>query len=127
MFRKKTTSLLYDPEFSIREEHLHREINEINKEIGNIRVEDLETSISRHTRRDSGITSTRRTDERQRQRNVSPFDTKKRQRSASLDMGTRAKTQTYRVVGSMESEEESDDLGIRGRYVSQRKISRLKK
>ena len=45
MFRKKNTSLLYDPELSMREEQLRREINDINKEIGNIRVEDIETPI----------------------------------------------------------------------------------
>jgi hypothetical protein len=39
-------------------------------------------------------------------------------------MGTRAKTATYRVVDSMDSEDENDDFGIRDRYVSQRKKSR---
>jgi hypothetical protein len=34
-------------------------------------------------------------------------------------MGTQAKTSTY----SMDSEDENDDLGIRDRYVSQRKKS----
>jgi len=38
-------------------------------------------------------------------------------------MGTRAKTPTYRVADSMESGDENDDLGIRDRYVSQRKKS----
>ena len=38
-------------------------------------------------------------------------------------MGTRAKTPTYRVVDSMDSGDENDDLGIRDRYVSQRKKS----
>jgi len=93
MSRKKDTSLLYDPELSMSEEQLRREINEINKEIGSIRVEELETPISRYTRGDSGIASTRRRNESPRQSNVSPFDTKKRQSSVSLDMGTRAKPQ----------------------------------
>ena len=123
MSRKKNTSLLYDPELSMSEEQLCREIDEINKDIGSIRVEELETSITRYTRRDSGIASTRQTDERPRQSNVSPFDTKKHQSSVSLDMGTQAKTSTYRVIDSMDSEDENDDLGIRDRYVFQRKKS----
>ena len=106
-------SLLYDPELSMSEEQLRREIDEINKEIGSIRVEELKTPITRYTRRDSGIASSRRTDERPRQSNVSPFD-----------MITRAKPPTYKVVDSMDSEDENDDLGIRDRYVSQRKKSR---
>jgi hypothetical protein len=40
MSRKKITSLLYDPELSMSEEQLRQEINEINKEIGSIRVEE---------------------------------------------------------------------------------------
>jgi hypothetical protein len=119
MSHKKDTSLLYDPELSMSEEQLCREIDEINKDIGSIRVEELETSITRYTRRDSGIASTRQTDERPRQSNVSPFDIKKHQSSVSHDMGTQAKTSTY----SMDSEDENDDLGIRDRYVSQRKKS----
>ena len=105
------------------EEQLRREIDEINKEIGSIWVEELQTPITRYTRRDSGIASTRRTDERQRQNNVSPFDTKKRQSFVYLNMGTGAKTPTYRVVDGMDSGDENDDLGIRDRYVSQRKKS----
>jgi hypothetical protein len=58
MSRKKNTSLLYDPELSMSKEQLLREINEINKEIGSIRVEELETPITRYTRRDSGINKT---------------------------------------------------------------------
>ena len=112
MSRKKDPSLLYDPELSMSEEQLRREIDEINKEIGSIRVEELKTPITRYTRRDSGIASSRRTDERPRQSNVSSFD-----------MGARAKTPTYKVVDSMDSEDENDDLGIRDRYVSQRKKS----
>jgi hypothetical protein len=54
MSRKKNTSLLYDPELSMSEEQLRLKINEINKEIGSIRVEELETPITRYTRRDSG-------------------------------------------------------------------------
>lgn len=115
--------MLYDPAVSMSEEQLRREIDEINKEIGSIRVEELKTPITRYARRDSGISSSRRTDERPRQSNVSLFDTKKRQSSVSLDMGTWAKTLTYRVVDSMDSEDENDDLGIRDRYVSQRKKS----
>ena len=82
------------------EEQLRREIDEIHKEIGSIRVEELETQITRYTRRDSGIASTRQTDERPRQSNVSVFDTKKHQSAVSLDIGTRAKTPTYRVADS---------------------------
>jgi hypothetical protein len=59
------------------EEQLRREINEITKEIGSIRVEELKTPITRYTRRESDIASTRRTYERPRQSNVSPFETKK--------------------------------------------------
>ena len=94
--------MLYDPELSMSEEQLCRETNEINKEIGSIWVEELYTPITRYTRRDSSIASTRRTDQRQRQNNVSPFDTKKRQSFVYLNMGTRAKTPTYRVVDSMD-------------------------
>jgi chemotaxis protein histidine kinase CheA len=50
MSRKKNTSLLYDPELNMSEEQLRREINEINKEIGSIRDEELETPITRYTR-----------------------------------------------------------------------------
>ena len=124
MSRKKNTSLLYDPELSMSEEQLRWEIDEINKEIGSIRVEELETQITRYTRRDSGIVSSRQTDERPRQSNALPFDSKKHQSSVSLDMGTRAKTPTYRVIDSMDSEDENDEFGIRDRYVSQRKKSR---
>jgi hypothetical protein len=38
-------------------------------------------------------------------------------------MGSRAKIPTYRVVDSMDSEDEHDYLRIRDRYVSQRKKS----
>ena len=38
-------------------------------------------------------------------------------------MGTQAKTSTYRVIDSMDSEDKNDDLGIWDRYVSQRKKS----
>ena len=68
MSRKKNTSLLYDPELSMSEDQHRREINEINKEIGGIWVEELPTPITRYTRRDSSIASTRRTDERPIQR-----------------------------------------------------------
>ena len=81
MSRKKNTSLLYDPELSMSEEQLRREIDEINKEIGSIRVEELKTQITRYTHRDSGIVSSRQTDERPRQSNVSPFDSKKHRRA----------------------------------------------
>jgi len=47
MSRKKNTTSLYDPELCMSEEQLRREINEINKEIGSIRVEELETPIIR--------------------------------------------------------------------------------
>lgn len=49
MSRKKNTSLLYDPELSMSEEQLRWEIDEINKEIESIRVEELETQITRYT------------------------------------------------------------------------------
>jgi len=55
MSGKKNTSLLYDPEFSMSEEKLRRKIDEINKEIGSIRVEELKTPITRYRRLDSGI------------------------------------------------------------------------
>ena len=121
MSRKKNTSLLYDSELSKSQEQLCRKINEINKEIGSIRVEELETPTTQYTRRDSGIASSRRTDERPKQSNVSQFETKTRQSSVVLDMDSPANISTYGVVDSMDSEDEHDYLKIRDRYASQRK------
>jgi hypothetical protein len=49
-----TINLSGDLWCSMSEEQLRLKINEINKEIGSIRVEELETPITRYTRRDSG-------------------------------------------------------------------------
>ena len=80
MSRIRGTSLLYDPEISVSQEQLQREIDLINAELGNLRTAGDETRSPRsrdpYTRRDSGIASSRRTSERPRQSNV-PYGSRK--------------------------------------------------
>ena len=128
MSRIRGTSLLYDPEISVSQEQLQREIDLINAELGNLRTAGDETRSSRsrdpYTRRDSGIASSRRTSERPRQSNVSPYGSRKYKSSSPVDTGARAKTPYYRDRLGESSDDEYDfENRVDDKYVTKRKKS----